>query len=183
MTTVGDYTEIFVWGCPVFAIGVDLAIGLIAKSGVPLPWLRPRSCTICHVAGPLPRHWLPEKDCERTTSSSKVLLPGRRTGVGDLAIYRPDEGGELARDRGDRDGLKLAFPGRRAAAAAGQMRGDGARAGGGAGGGQHLPWRRHQRKRGGRRFRRRSASTGVGRRLLEEIPRSSAPRRLSSPLK
>src|SRR5207342_3917507 len=93
--------------------GVDLAIGLIAKSGVPLPWLRPRRCTICHVAGPLPRHWLPEKDCGRATSSSKVLLPGRRTGVGDLAIDRPDEGGELACDRRDRDGLKLAFPGQR----------------------------------------------------------------------
>src|SRR6202163_3254860 len=91
--------------------GVDLAIGLIAKPGVPLPWLRPRRCTICHVAGPLPR--LPDKDGERATSSSKVLLPGRCTGVGDLAIDRPDEGGELARDRRDRDGLKLALPGQR----------------------------------------------------------------------
>src|SRR5712692_272732 len=93
--------------------GVDLAIGHKAKPGIPLPWLRPRRCTICHFAGPPPRHGLPEEGCERAVFSSKALLLGRRTGGGDLAIDRPDEGGELAGDRSDHDGRKLALPAQR----------------------------------------------------------------------
>jgi hypothetical protein len=103
-------------GCSAGAVlclrsGVDLTIGHIANSGVPLPRLRPRHCTICYVAGPLPRHRLPERDCERATFVLEVLLHGRRTTGGDLAIDCPDKGGELACDRRHRDGLKLAFPG------------------------------------------------------------------------
>src|SRR2546427_141231 len=44
---------------------------------------------------------------------SATLLHGRRTGGDDLAIDRPDEGGELARDRGHGDGLRLASSGQR----------------------------------------------------------------------
>src|SRR5262245_14569117 len=90
--------------------GVDLAIGHRPKN-----WSSPAVASLppLHDTSPLPRRWLPEKDCERTTSSSEVLLPGHRTGIDDLAIDRPDEGGELACDRRDRDGLKLAFPGQR----------------------------------------------------------------------
>lgn len=46
----------FVWGFPCLRTGVDLAIGLTAESGIPLPWLRSRRCTRLTFAGPLPRH-------------------------------------------------------------------------------------------------------------------------------
>lgn len=39
------HIRIFVRGFPCLRTGVDLAIGLRAPSGVPLPWLRPRRCT------------------------------------------------------------------------------------------------------------------------------------------
>src|SRR6516225_10756943 len=79
--------------------GVDLTIGHIAKT-----WSSPA------VASHPPLHDMsrrrttapalfPEKDCERTNSSSEVLLPGHRTGIGDLAIDRPDKSGELACDQ------------------------------------------------------------------------------------
>src|SRR6266849_5301052 len=53
------------------------------------------------------------KRFERPALMSATLLHGRRTGGDDLAIDRPDEGGELARDRGHGDGLRLASPGQR----------------------------------------------------------------------
>lgn len=51
----------------------------------------------------------PWKSCERSAFllASPVLL-GRNTRGGDLAADRPDEARELARDRGDGDGLELA---------------------------------------------------------------------------
>src|ERR1700680_739487 len=51
--------RMFVWGCPCLRAGVDLAIGHKAESGVPLPWLRPRRCTMFVFAGPSPQHRLP----------------------------------------------------------------------------------------------------------------------------
>src|SRR6266849_8315853 len=105
-----------VWRCPGLRTGVDVAIGHKAITGIPLPWLRTRPCTIfvdCRIATAgqrLPR--CGPRQC-RVLLSSNALLSCRATGVGDLAADGPDEGGELACHRGDGDGLELAVAGER----------------------------------------------------------------------
>src|ERR1700759_4784342 len=78
----------------------------------PLPWLRPRPCTMsgdCRISSAgrrLPGCRGPRQS--RVLLSSNALLSRRATGVGDRASDGPDEGGELACQGSDRDGLELA---------------------------------------------------------------------------
>src|SRR5260370_32091961 len=107
----------FVWGCPCLRTGVDLAIGLTAKSGIPLPWLRSRRCTRFIFAGPLPRQGSLEKVMNVPRAPfGKPALSGRSISGGDVATNRPDEARELTRDRGDGDSLQLAPPDQRSIA-------------------------------------------------------------------
>src|SRR5713101_8730272 len=76
----------------------------------PLPWPHPRRCTIFVVAGSPARHGLPDQVCACHLISMALLLD-HSLGGGDLAIDRPDEGRELAGNRGDGDGLELSPPG------------------------------------------------------------------------
>src|SRR2546421_308857 len=75
----------------------------------PLPWLRSRRCTRSVFTGPCPGAGSLRNCCNvPLTPLGRPALLGHRTGGSDRAVDGPDEPRELARDRGDGDGLQLA---------------------------------------------------------------------------
>jgi len=99
----------FVWGFPGLRSCIDLAVGFKDGSGIPLSWLRSRRYTRFIFAGPCPGIGsLVQVVTVRLPSIGSPALLGLSTGRVRRARDRPDEARELARDRGDGDGLQLA---------------------------------------------------------------------------